>query len=441
MRGTSREGLGDRVHKAEKTSDEDMRGRQRGDLLWIAASDRIVPSVLLQAGVTVRHDVATIDDRAIVFAPFAQEGLGAQIRDLRRLLGDRAYLIVVTEEELAPRWFERALELGADDVLANAGDAEIARCLSRARRAITRARHADDEIGHVSLERDYLQACIDHLPTPIFFKNVDGIYVGCNRAFAEYLGLSLETILGASVYDVAPEEIARRYQEADEALFESGGVQVYESRVCRSVGEVRFVEFQKAVIKSRNEDVYGIAGAILDITDRKRLEAQLIEAAERDPLTNAYNRRKFFQLAQDAAEWARSEAKPVSVAVIDVDQFKLINDRLGHSEGDKVLCAVSQVIEAASGEGNIVARAGGEEFYALFPGMTLESAAAVADAMRGEVERFCRLDVLSSAAGTVSIGLAEFDPGSESLDEALQRADSALYVAKREGRNRLRIAV
>ena len=273
-------------------------------------------------------------------------------------------------------------------MLTDIDDAQVARCLSRARKVQERSRRAEDEVGHVTLERDYLQACIDHLPTPIFFKNVEGVYVGCNSAFAEYLGLPLETILGASVYDVAPAEIARRYQAADDALFEGGGVQVYESKVCHSNGDMRFVEFQKAVIKSRNQGVYGIAGAILDITDRKRLETQLIEAAERDPLTNAYNRRKFFQLAEDAAEWARNGSRPVSVAIIDVDQFKLINDRLGHSEGDNVLCTVSQVLEAASGEDNIVARAGGEEFYALFPGLLLEDAAAIADGMRGEVERF-----------------------------------------------------
>lgn len=386
------------------------------------------------------QEAGKIAGHAVVFAPLARESLGAGIRDLRRVLGERAYLVIVVEERLGADWFERALELGADDILAEIGEAEVARCLFRARKVQERVRRADDEVGHVTLERDYLQACIDHLPTPIFFKNAEGIYVGCNDAFAKYLGLPLETILGASVYDVAPSEIARRYQAADDALFDSGGVQVYESKVRQSNGEMRFVEFQKAVIKSRNQGVYGIAGAILDITDRKRLETQLIDAAERDPLTNAYNRRKFFQLAGDAAEWARNRERPVSVAIIDVDQFKLINDRLGHSEGDNVLRTVSQVLEAAVGEDNIVARAGGEEFYVLFPGLPLEDAAAIADDMRSEVERFCRIDAVSSVAGTVSVGLAQFDPRFESLDEALKRADSALYVAKREGRNRLRLA-
>lgn len=432
--------MDERVRGAGKTADEDGRRRERGDLFWIAAPGRSVPPTLQQAGAIARREAGKIADHAVVFAPLARESLGVGIRNLRRTLGERAYLVIVVEENLGSDWFDRALDLGADDVLADVDDAEVARCLSRARKVQECSRRAEDEVGHVTLERDYLQACIDHLPTPIFFKNVEGVYVGCNSAFAEYLGLPLETILGASVYDVAPAEIARRYQAADDALFDSGGVQVYESKVCHSNGDMRFVEFQKAVIKSRNQGVYGIAGAILDITDRKRLETQLIEAAERDPLTNAYNRRKFFQLAEDAAEWARNGARPVSVAIIDVDQFKLINDRLGHSEGDNVLCTVSQVLEAASGENNIVARAGGEEFYALFPGLLLKDAAAIADDMRSEVERFCRIDTLSSVAGTVSVGLAQFDPEFESLDEALKRADSALYLAKREGRNRLCLA-
>nr|WP_145959134.1 GGDEF domain-containing protein [Rhizobium sp. ACO-34A] len=388
-----------------------------------------------------RQEARIIAGSAVVFAPLTCESLGTDIRDLRRILGESAYLVIVVEENLGSDWFDRALDLGADDVLSDLDDAVVARCLSRARKVQERTRRAEDEVGHVTLERDYLQACIDHLPTPIFFKNVEGVYVGCNSAFAEYLGLPLETILGASVYDVAPAEIARRYQAADDALFDSGGVQVYESKVCHSNGDMRFVEFQKAVIKSRNQGVYGIAGAILDITDRKRLETQLIEAAERDPLTNAYNRRKFFQLAEDAAEWARNGSRPVSVAIIDVDQFKLINDRLGHSEGDNILRTVSQVLEATIGGDNIVARAGGEEFYALFPGLSLKDAAALADDMRREVERFCRVDVLSSVAGTVSVGLARFDANAENLDDALKRADTALYLAKREGRNQIRLAV
>ncbi|PZU87999.1 MAG: sensor domain-containing diguanylate cyclase [Shinella sp.] len=418
-----------------------MRHRERGDLLWIAGPACSVPPALLGAAVVTRQEAHRIAGSVVVFAPLTRESLGADIRDLRRTLGERAYLVIVVEENLGSDWFDRALDLGADDVLSDLDDSVIARCLSRARKAQERTRRAEDEVGHVALERDYLQACIDHLPTPIFFKNVEGVYVGCNSAFAEYLGLPLETILGASVYDVAPAEIARRYQAADDALFDSGGVQVYESKVCHSNGDMRFVEFQKAVIKSRNQGVYGIAGAILDITDRKRLETQLIDAAERDPLTNAYNRRKFFQLAEDAAEWARNGASPVSVAIIDVDQFKLINDRLGHSEGDNVLRTVSQVLEATIGEDNIVARAGGEEFYALFPGLSLKDAAALADDMRREVERFCRVDVLSSVAGTVSIGLARFDANAENLDDALKRADTALYLAKREGRNQIRLAV
>ncbi len=410
-------------------------------MLWIAGPERSVPTALLKAGVIARQEPGRIAGPAVVFFPLARESLGVGIRDLRRTLGESAYLVAVVEEKLGPDWFERALDLGADDVLTDIDEAEVARCLSRARKGLERVRRVEDEVGQVTLERDYLQACIDHLPTPIFFKNVEGIYVGCNGAFAEYLGRPLETILGASVYDIAPPEIARRYQAADDALFDSGGAQVYESKVCHSNGDMRFVEFQKAVIKSRNQGVYGIAGAILDITDRKRLEMQLIDAAERDPLTNAYNRRKFFQLAEDVSEWARNGPRPVSVAVIDVDQFKLINDRLGHSEGDNVLCTVSQVLEATSGEDNIVARAGGEEFYALFPGVSLKAAATIADEMRREVERFCRVDGLSAVAGTVSVGLAQFDPKSESLDDALKRADSALYLAKREGRNCLRLAL
>lgn len=415
----------------------DQKGH-RG-VFWLAVDGRPIPKSVAAHGVAAPVSIEIPKAPVAYIVPAEAERLGSAIGELRRTLGEHAYLVLASDR-LSPAWIQRAITLGADDVVDPTSAEDVAICLARTSRAIERARGAQTEHACLAMERDYLQACIDNLPAPIFFKNSEGIYVGCNGAFAEFIGSPPDGVVGRSVYDVAPEALAQRYQAADDELLERGGTQVYESEVCHSGGTRRHVMFHKAAIKGGDGRVRGIAGAILDITERKTLEARLTEAAERDPLTNAYNRRKFFDLAEQMVQQARDDDKPLAVAVIDVDHFKLINDRLGHAEGDNALRMIAGTLEETVGKGNVIARAGGEEFYALFIGGSITEAKQTADRMRMEVERICQTTALSALAGTVSIGLAAFRPREEHLDEALKRADDALYRAKNSGRNRLCVA-
>lgn len=415
----------------------DLKGSR--EVFWLAVDGRPIPRCVVDHGVAAPVSIEIPKVPVAYFVPVEAERLGSAVEELRRTLGEHAYLVLASDR-LSPAWIKRAITLGADDVVDPSSADDVALCLARTRRAIERARGAQTEHACLAMERDYLQACIDNLPAPIFFKNADGIYVGCNDAFAEFIGSAPDGVVGRSVFDVAPEALAQRYQAADDELLERGGTQVYESEVCHSGGTRRHVVFHKAAIKGGDGRVRGIAGAILDITERKTLEARLTEAAERDPLTNAYNRRKFFDLAEQLAQQARDAGKPLAVAVIDVDHFKLINDRLGHAEGDNALRTIAGTLEETIGQGNVIARAGGEEFYALFTDGSITEAKRIADRMRVEVERICGDTALSGMAGTVSIGLAAFRPCEEDLDEALKRADDALYKAKDGGRNRLCVA-
>jgi diguanylate cyclase (GGDEF)-like protein/PAS domain S-box-containing protein len=429
----------EQLSSIEQSSMRQAGAKEDREVFWLAVDGRPIPALLAAQGVTAPSSIDIPERPIAYFVPVAVERLGSAVRELRRTLGEHAYLVIAAEG-LSGGWTERAIALGADDVVDPTSGEDIVVCLARTRRALERVRATFEERGHLAIERDYLQACIDNLPAPIFFKNADGIYVGCNVAFATFIGRAPDGVVGRSVFEVAPEALASRYQTADDELLRRGGTQVYESEVRHSDGASRHVVFHKAAMQGGDGRVRGIAGAILDITERKRLEARLIEAAERDPLTNAFNRRKFFELVEQIVQAAASNGQRLAVAVIDVDQFKLINDRLGHAEGDNALRLIAGVLEETIGEGNVIARAGGEEFYALFPDASIDDAARIADRMRFEVERGCRHSALSSVAGTVSIGLAGFDPLAEALDEALKRADDALYLAKNNGRNRICIA-
>ena len=168
----------------------------------------------------------------------------------------------------------------------------------------------------------------------------------------------------------------------------------------------------------------------------ERLQNQLRRAAQDDALTNLLNRGGFNALSLRQLARCRHAAQPVSVLLMDFDHFKRVNDSHGHDAGDRLLCAFAETVRAQSRASDLVARYGGEEFCALLSNAGPQAAMVIAERIR-----HCFEQVTVPAEGcelgtTVSIGVAHVGPD-ESINAALQRADQALYAAKREGRNRV----
>ncbi|RAM52515.1 MAG: PAS domain-containing sensor histidine kinase [Hapalosiphonaceae cyanobacterium JJU2] len=122
---------------------------------------------------------------------------------------------------------------------------------------------------------DFLQVLIDTIPTPVFYKNAEGFYLGCNKAFEEGLGLKKEQIIGKTEYDLSPKELAAKYQQADTNLFVQRGVQSYEDSVVYKDGKKHDVIVYKATFCKADGSLGGLVGVILDISDRKRTEEAL----------------------------------------------------------------------------------------------------------------------------------------------------------------------
>ena len=121
-----------------------------------------------------------------------------------------------------------------------------------------------------------LETTLSAVPTPIFFKDSNGVYLGCNKAFEEHFGLPKEQVVGSTVHDFASGEFASICDAADRELFETGEIKAYEAEFCRSDSSAQNVLFQKAVIRNADDQITGLVGAIVDITKQKKIE-QIIE--------------------------------------------------------------------------------------------------------------------------------------------------------------------
>ena len=282
-----------------------------------------------------------------------------------------------------------------------------------------------------------MQTAVDMLPSPLFIKDRHGRYIACNKAFEDYIGLPREAVVGATVYDVAPTELARVYEKADQELMAHGGRQTYEAQVRFADGSYHDVIFYKSVFYSANGEADGISGTMLDISDRKLLEKRLEIAAATDFLTGISNLRTFYELAgQEFRRFSRNGGD-LSLVVIDLDDFKQINDQLGHAAGDEALRMFVAAVQANLREQDIFARAGGDEFRLLLPATDLAGAILVAERIRQAV---AVLKVCSSGSTrrlTISAGICACLPGDDNLDVVTRRADAELYAAKAAGRNRV----
>jgi diguanylate cyclase (GGDEF)-like protein len=159
-----------------------------------------------------------------------------------------------------------------------------------------------------------------------------------------------------------------------------------------------------------------------------------------DPLSGAFNRRHFHMRLEEELQRSRRHSLSLGFLMIDIDDFKTVNDSFGHLAGDAVIKDVAEILRRSVRVFDVCARFGGEEFAIIMPGSVVESAAMVAERIRERIESYRPSDAgLENVSLTVSIGLAVSSPGMSGHD-LIESADRALYLAKRAGKNRVRVA-
>ncbi len=217
---------------------------------------------------------------------------------------------------------------------------------------------------------------------------------------------------------------------------------LYENHHARDQCEIelkdgRTLERHSAGLHNDDNQYLGRVWFFRDITERKRNEAALQDLAWHDPLTGVLNRSHFFARAAEELARARRYRRPLAVLMLDLDHFKRINDKHGHSVGDDVLKIVCGRWGVALRSVDLFARIGGEEFAILMPDSSQQAALILAERLRASVANETILADGKEIHCTVSAGIAMVHREDSSVQDALRRADAALYRAKGGGRNRV----
>lgn len=270
----------------------------------------------------------------------------------------------------------------------------------------------------------------------LLVRRVDRCVIMANDNSAAALRCQTSELRGRAL----PDLFAHRSDHADvrSTLDRTGSVDSLEVELRALTGESFWALLSGRVVFYGGEDT--IMLGFHDLTAQKAVEHQLRFLAQRDPLTQAFNRHHFWQLASTEMQRVQRYGRPVTIAMIDADHFKNINDTHGHDVGDLVLRMIVDTCMTSLRTIDVLARYGGEEFIVLLPETNAENALVVMERIRERIaDSPVMLDDGVTVRTSVSIGIAGILEPREGLESLLKRADDAMYAAKREGRNRVLI--
>jgi diguanylate cyclase (GGDEF)-like protein/PAS domain S-box-containing protein len=288
-------------------------------------------------------------------------------------------------------------------------------------------------------EKPRAVATLEAMGESVITVDADGRIDYINTAAEALLGQSFDQVVGKSFPDVASlvDETDRRSlgDPVRMALTSGGRVSMGRRAVlvpANGIGE-RSVELSVTPLKSEAKDTVGLVLVLHDTSELRGLTRQMSYQASHDALTGLVNRREFERRLQEAMDLAQTGDAAHALCYLDLDRFKVVNDTCGHTAGDNMLREVASIIKEAVRDSDTVGRIGGDEFALLLVGCPLEKARQIADDVVHSVRdyRFVWKDKIFNIG--VSIGLVEIGRGGGALEDLMSSADSACYVAKKQG--------
>lgn len=238
-----------------------------------------------------------------------------------------------------------------------------------------------------------------------------------------------------SVRELIHPDDVRRYAESVQEAIRTRAPFTVEHRIIRPDGSLRILVVRGSFLPGSNGNDDAVVGTTEDISERERAEDRLWHMANHDSLTNLYNRRRLFEEIERELAVARRTGQPGALVMLDLDDFKAVNDILGHLAGDTVLVRVGDALRGRLRTTDALARLGGDEFAVILPDCSLDDARTVASDLLAAVTRSASVDVAGRRREvTVSAGIAPFgDRDGYTPDGLLVEADLAMYRAKAKG--------
>lgn len=296
-------------------------------------------------------------------------------------------------------------------------------------------------------ERERLNNIVEGTNAGTWEWNVQTHKVVFNEKTFEILGYSAKELVIETIEDWEkvshPDDFKKRKKNLQRHFAGESGYFESEYRVKDSNGEWKWILSRGKVLSwTKDGEPLTMFGIHLDIDKRKRAEKKVLELSIRDPLTNIYNRRYIFERIREIKEKYRRTKEEFSVAVVDIDHFKKINDKYGHMTGDFVLKEFTKLISHKIRPFDLLGRYGGEEFIIVMTNCTKEIANKRIEAILDEVrnKEFKHKDIFIKITFSAGIVDSEEFKGNEiNLDSLIDIADKRLYLAKQLGRDRIEI--
>jgi len=303
---------------------------------------------------------------------------------------------------------------------------------------LTELKRIEQELAN---QKAQLARVVNAMPDMVFLKDAEGIYLSVNPVFERFAGRPERAVVGCSDFDLVPEAQAERFRKYDQRAMQAWQPLVYEEMLTFAEdGYQGQFETIKTPIRDVNGRVTGVLGVCRDITDRKRAEQEIERLAFYDALTGLPNRRLLLDRLQRSIAACQRSRNLGALLFIDLDNFKDLNDTLGHDMGDRLLSQVAARLVGSVREADTVARFGGDEFVVMLDTLAPEmhnaasQAETVAEKLLASLNQPFDLDGAQHYS-TPSIGITLFGDERLTVDELLKRADLAMYQAKAAGRN------
>ncbi|NDJ19347.1 CHASE2 domain-containing protein [Myxacorys almedinensis] len=313
--------------------------------------------------------------------------------------------------------------------------------------------HTEEELKR---SKEFLHRVINSIPDPVFVKDKQHRWIVLNEAYSRFLGKPVDELVEKSDYDIFPAHEADIFWQQDELVFQSEHELEHEEHFTSVDGRTYLIATKRSLHKDAAGNRF-LVGVIRDITHRKIVENELrrttIELsrsnaelrlsqdrlsylANHDALTGLPNRNLLYERLSQCLNWAKGNGQLVAILFLDLDGFKQINDTLGHSVGDLLLQAVARRLSGCLRTSDMIARLGGDEFVVLLPSVPdLDNATTVAEKILYTLSQAFAISGQTLRVSS-SIGIGLYPTHADDLETLMQKADEAMYQAKKSGKNR-----